>query len=152
MAASTEFGHLLQLLREGLVFDRLLLGQTSQKCFVMRNTSLLPAKWRIAGLETLSPEFKITPSSGELPARQATHITVEFTAQSKKDLVDKLTLQVCNKHKLPRKPKLLRTEATASFANALGKEQCWSAWQQRAVASENGRLLSMLCHHICVCC
>ena len=86
----------LQLLREGLIFERLLLGHTSQKCFIMRNTSLLPAKWHIAGLEGLSPEFQIVPSSGELPARQEARITVEFTAQSKKDLADKLTLQVCH--------------------------------------------------------
>ena len=84
---------LLQLLREGLVFERLLLGQTAQKHFIIRNTSLLPVKWHMAGLDSLAPEFKVIPSSGELPARQETRIAVELTAQQKKDLADKLTLQ-----------------------------------------------------------
>ena len=120
------------------MFDRLLLGQTSQKCFVMRNTSLLPAKWRIAGLETLSPEFKITPSSGELPARQTTRITVEFSAQSKKDLADKLTLQVCKlgtKERLPRTPKYLAADCTLEGPVGVTPKS-WVTCQQGAVLSE----------------
>lgn len=85
---------MLQLLREGLIFERLLLGQTAQKHFIIRNTSLLPVKWHMAGLENLAPEFKVIPSSGELPARQEARIAVELTAQQKKDLSDRLTLQV----------------------------------------------------------
>lgn len=87
---------MLQLLREGIVFERLLLGQTARKHFIIRNTSLLPAKWHMEGLDTLASEFKIVPSSGELPARQETRVAVELTAQQKKDLSDKLTLQVGN--------------------------------------------------------
>ena len=85
---------MLQLLREGLIFERLLLGQTAQKHFIICNTSLLPVKWHMAGLENLAPEFKVIPSSGELPARQEACVAVELTAQQKKDLSDKLTLQV----------------------------------------------------------
>ena len=76
------------------MFERLLLGQTAQKHFIIRNTSLLPVKWHMAGLESLAAEFKVVPSSGELPARQEARVAVELTAQQKKDLADKLTLQV----------------------------------------------------------
>lgn len=83
-------------MREGVVFERLLLGQTQQKVFIINNTSLLPVKWRVAGADILPPEFKVIPSSGEVPPRQETPVTVEFTAIQKKDLSEKVTLQVSN--------------------------------------------------------
>lgn len=85
----------LQLVREGVVFERLLLGQIQRKVFIIHNTSLLPVKWRLAGADALPPEFKLVPSSGEVPPRQETPVTVEFTAIQKKDLLEKVTLQVC---------------------------------------------------------
>lgn len=84
----------LQLVREGVVFERLLLGQTQHKVFIIHNTSLLPVKWRLAGANALPPEFKVIPSSGEVPPRQETLVTVEFTALQKKDLSEKVKLQV----------------------------------------------------------
>ena len=86
----------LQLVREGVVFERLLLGQTQHKVFIIHNTSLLPVKWRLAGADALPPEFKVIPSSGEVPPRQETLVTVEFSALQKKDLSEKVTLQVSN--------------------------------------------------------
>ena len=84
----------LQLLHEGVAFERLLLGQTQSKVFIIHNTSLLPVKWQLAGADALPPEFKVLPSSGEVPPRQETQVTVEFTAIQKKDLSEKVTLQV----------------------------------------------------------
>ncbi|KAL0040642.1 hypothetical protein WJX79_000331 [Trebouxia sp. C0005] len=82
-----------KLVREGVVFERLLLGQTQRKVFIVHNTSLLPVKWRLAGAEALPQEFKLHPSSGEIPARQQIPVTVEFTAFQKRDLSEKVTLQ-----------------------------------------------------------
>lgn len=87
----------LQLLREGVVFERLLIGQTQRKVFIIHNTSLLPVKWRLAGADALPPEFKVLPGSGEVPPRQESPVTVKFTALQKKDLSEKVTLQV-SKH------------------------------------------------------
>ena len=84
----------LQLVREGVVFERLLLGQTQRKVCIIHNTSLLPVKWRLAGAEALPQEFKLLPSSGEIPARQQIPVTVEFTAFQKRDLSERVTLQV----------------------------------------------------------
>lgn len=84
----------LQLVREGVVFERLLIGQTQHKTFIIHNTSLLPVKWHLAGAEALPQEFKVQPSSGEVPPRQQVSVTVEFTAIQKKDLSEKVTLQV----------------------------------------------------------
>lgn len=80
------------------MFERLLLGQTQHKVFIIHNTSLLPVKWQLAGADALPPEFKLLPSSGEVPPRQEIPVTVEFTAVQKKDLSEKVTLQVstCN--------------------------------------------------------
>ena len=85
---------LLQLAREGVVFERLLLGQTQRKAFIIHNTSLLPVKWRLAGAENLPQEFKVLPSSGEVAPRQQTSVTVEFNAVQKRELSEKITLQV----------------------------------------------------------
>ncbi len=84
----------LQLVREGVVFERLLLGQTQRKVFIIHNTSLLPVKWHLAGAENLPQEFKVLPSSGEVPPRQQVPVTIEFTAFQKKDFAEKVTLQV----------------------------------------------------------
>lgn len=87
----------LQLLREGVVFERLLLGQTQRKVFIIHNTSLLPIKWQFAGADALPPEFKLLPSSGEVLPRQEVPVTVEFTALQKKDLSEKVMLQVSSR-------------------------------------------------------
>lgn len=86
----------LQLVREGVIFERLLLGQTQRKVFIIHNTSLLPVKWRLEGADALAPEFKVIPSSGEVAPRQEVPVTVEFTALQKKDLSEKVMLQVSN--------------------------------------------------------
>lgn len=78
------------------MFERLLLGQTQRKVFIIHNTSLLRVKWHLAGADALPPEFKLLPSSGEVPPRQEVPVTVEFTALQKKDLSEKVTLQVSN--------------------------------------------------------
>lgn len=98
----------LQLVREGVVFERLLLGQTQRKVFIIHNTSLLPVKWRLEGVDALAPEFKVIPSSGEVPPRQETPVTVEFTALQKKDLSEKVTLQVSKLKPIPQQHNVYR--------------------------------------------
>lgn len=80
------------------MFERLLLGQTQRKVFIIHNTSLLPVKWQLAGAEAVPPEFKMLPSSGEVPPRQEVPVTVEFTAMQKKDFSEKVTLQVSSRN------------------------------------------------------
>ena len=100
--------HLPQLVREGVVFERLLVGQTQRKAFIIHNTSLLPIKWQLAGADVLPPEFKVLPSSGEVPPRQEISVTVEFTAIQKKELSEKVVLKVSQQHIYPVSAETLR--------------------------------------------
>lgn len=47
-----------------------------------------------AGVDNLPPEFKVTPASGELPARSNVRLVVEFSALEKKELAENLRLEV----------------------------------------------------------
>ena len=46
------------------------------------------------GLETLPSEFKVTPGTSELAAREELRVVVEFTAKEKKQLAEKVVVQV----------------------------------------------------------
>ncbi|KAK9824158.1 hypothetical protein WJX72_008157 [[Myrmecia] bisecta] len=83
-----------KIMVEGIVFERLLLGKKDSKTFIIHNRSVLPAKWKLAGAETLPPELKLSAASGEVPARGDASVTVDFSALEKKDLNEKLTLQI----------------------------------------------------------
>jgi hypothetical protein len=75
-------------------FDKLLLNRKDVQSFIISNTSVLPIKWRLAGASALPPEFKISPSSGELAARSDVKVVVEFTALRKQELSEMVTLEV----------------------------------------------------------
>ena len=46
------------------------------------------------GSETLPSEFKVTPGTSELAAREELRVVVEFTAREKKLLAEKVMVQV----------------------------------------------------------
>eukprot|EP00775_Hariotina_reticulata_P008964 gene8964-9139_t len=75
-------------------FDKLLLNRKDVQSFFISNTSVLPFKWRLAGASALPPEFKVSPSAGELAARSDVRVTVEFTAVRKQELAEVVTLEV----------------------------------------------------------
>jgi hypothetical protein len=75
-------------------FDRLLLRKRDTQAFTISNTGVLPFKWRLAGAAQLPPEFKVTPSEGELAARSKVQVTVEFNAIKKQELYEVVNLEV----------------------------------------------------------
>lgn len=46
------------------------------------------------GSDTLPSEFKVTPGTSDLAAREELRVVVEFTAREKKQLTDKVVVQV----------------------------------------------------------
>jgi len=58
-----------KILSEGVVFERLLVGKTDTKEFIITNPGLLPIKWRLTGVDMLPAELQITPNAGEVAAR-----------------------------------------------------------------------------------
>lgn len=77
-------------------FNKLLLNRKDVQSFFISNTSVLPFKWRIAGASALPPEFKVSPSAGELAARSDVRVIVEFKAVRKQELAEVVTLEVRN--------------------------------------------------------
>jgi hypothetical protein len=59
------------------------------QCALSLTAHVLPA-----GVDNLPPEFKVTPASGELPARSDVRLVVEFSALEKKELAESLRLEV----------------------------------------------------------
>jgi hypothetical protein len=75
-------------------FERLLLGRKDTQTFTLSNPGVLPFKWRLAGASQLPPEFRVTPSEGELAARSKVQVAAEFSALKKLELSELLTLEV----------------------------------------------------------
>lgn len=71
----------LATLQKAIEFDRLLLNQAFTKDLVLKNIGMIPAKWKILGIETLPPEFKIEPTSGELRPTKEVNIQIKFMAE-----------------------------------------------------------------------
>jgi len=58
------------------VFERLLVGKSDTKEFIITNPGLLPIKWKLAGVDTLPKELQITPTSGEIAPRSEIKVRV----------------------------------------------------------------------------
>lgn len=59
-------------------FEKTLLGRIERREIKMKNISLLPISWEIAGLDTLGDEFKIPISSGKIESGGEFNLAVEF--------------------------------------------------------------------------
>jgi hydrocephalus-inducing protein len=77
---ATGASPVLSTLQKVIEFDRLLLNQTFNKELVLKNIGMIPAKWKIIGIENLPPEFKIEPTSGELRPTKETSIQIKFSS------------------------------------------------------------------------
>lgn len=51
------------------MFERLLVGKSDVKAFLITNPGLLPIKWKLTGLEGLPKELKIEPTEGTIAPR-----------------------------------------------------------------------------------
>lgn len=51
---------------ETVSFDRLLLGKKLVKTLTLKNTSPIPANWKLQGIDALREEFKVSHTSGTL--------------------------------------------------------------------------------------
>ena len=64
--------------------------QSMAPCLCMMNQGFMCPP----GSETLPSEFKVTPGTSELAAREELRVVVEFTAREKKQLAEKVVVQV----------------------------------------------------------
>jgi hydrocephalus-inducing protein len=79
-------------------FQRLLLKRKDTRVVVIKNTSLLPAKWNLLGCGVeegfnCGKEFEISPTQGMLMPGQREEITIGFQAMEKDTFTKELTLQ-----------------------------------------------------------
>ena len=65
-----------------LDFDRLLLGRSETREFVLKNTSLCAVAWKLdlSQLEEFDRELRVTPTEGVMKIHGAQRIVVSFTA------------------------------------------------------------------------
>ena len=79
---------------DSVKFDKLLLNQSSQRVVVIRNSGMIPSKWRLSNLETLPEEFTIMNTNGELQPTQDCRIEIKFKAIRERKIQHKIFLEV----------------------------------------------------------
>lgn len=79
---------------QNLIFDRMLLKQTGMKEIRLKNACAIPVKWKLIGLQTLSEEFVVVNTAGELKPCQETKVEVTFKALKQSKFKHFLTLEV----------------------------------------------------------
>lgn len=70
----------LDIERKTLQFERVLLHRKDTKTLYMRNSTLLPVAWKIAGLEALGDDFSISQDSGIIEAKSEFSLNCYFRA------------------------------------------------------------------------
>lgn len=92
----------MQILDEGVVFERLMPGRETFKEFAITNTSQLPLLWTLEGVQDLSAEFTVESTKGELAAFESAQVVVTFKAGEPQQVQHELKLVVQDKEsKLP---------------------------------------------------
>jgi hypothetical protein len=78
-----------------LEFQRLLIGSDDTRQLTVKNTCLLPVKWRLVGAEQLPEEFSVSQKEGLLePLTGSTAVTVRFNAMKNAAFQHDFKLQV----------------------------------------------------------
>lgn len=80
--------------KEGIKFQRLLLGKRDTRTFELHNHSLLPVKWWLDKVADLPPELSVSPTEGVLPAREAATVRVELAAKTPRQVAGSVSLRV----------------------------------------------------------
>jgi hydrocephalus-inducing protein len=89
---STGASPVLSTSHKIIEFDRLLLNQSFTKVLTLKNIGLIPAKWKIGGLETLPPEFQFSVTSGELRPTKEAQIEIKFSSVTQKKFENEIKI------------------------------------------------------------
>ncbi|KNC96691.1 uncharacterized protein SPPG_07904 [Spizellomyces punctatus DAOM BR117] len=68
----------LEIDKKSLTFDKLLLGKMERRELRLRNNTLLPVAWKLAGADALGDEFQVGPVEGVLDPAQECTIAADF--------------------------------------------------------------------------
>ena len=79
---------------ETVAFDRLLLGKKLVKTLTLKNTSPIPANWKLQGIDALREEFKVSHTSGTLKPCQEQVVEITFEAKEEATFDPSITLEV----------------------------------------------------------
>uniref|UniRef100_A0A183TFL3 Hydrocephalus-inducing protein n=1 Tax=Schistocephalus solidus TaxID=70667 RepID=A0A183TFL3_SCHSO len=85
-----------------IFFEKVLLHRKDSKTIVLRNSTLLPAVWKILGAELLGEDFALAPVGGIVPPMGETPLTVCFRASRpyKSSFKKNLRLEVYDKENI----------------------------------------------------
>ncbi|KAJ3270503.1 hypothetical protein HDV01_007759 [Terramyces sp. JEL0728] len=90
----------LEVDKRTLNFEKLLLGRTEKREIRVRNPTLLPVAWRIAGIDSLGEEFTISPMEGQIESLQEVTVSAEFKAIKSLLIKKVLKLEVSDPEKI----------------------------------------------------
>ncbi|KAM6946364.1 hydrocephalus-inducing protein homolog [Aplochiton taeniatus] len=84
----------LELDRKQLHFDKILLHRKDTRSLQLRNKTLLPAAWRLSGLEVLGEEFNVSQDQGIILPHSSFTLQVDFRAMKPINMKRAIRLEV----------------------------------------------------------
>ncbi|CAH2323836.1 Hypothetical predicted protein [Pelobates cultripes] len=84
----------LELDRKHIHFDKVLLHRKDSRTIFLRNSNLLPAAWRVIGLENLGDEFSVSQDQGIVGPRSQYGLQVHFKAAKATNVKKFIRLEV----------------------------------------------------------
>ncbi|KAG8437289.1 hypothetical protein GDO86_008117 [Hymenochirus boettgeri] len=84
----------LELDRKQISFDKILLHRKDTKTIFLRNTNLLPAAWRVTGLENLGDDFSVSQDQGIVAPRSEYGLQMHFKATKATNVKKFIRLEV----------------------------------------------------------
>ncbi|XP_075045519.1 hydrocephalus-inducing protein homolog [Mixophyes fleayi] len=84
----------LELDRKQIHFEKILLHRKDTKTIFLRNSTFLPAAWRVTGLENLGEEFSVSQDQGIVGARSEYGLQLHFKAAKATNIKKLIRLEV----------------------------------------------------------
>ncbi|XP_076808093.1 hydrocephalus-inducing protein homolog isoform X2 [Clavelina lepadiformis] len=84
----------LELDRKHLHFDKVLLHRKDTRTLYLRNSSMLPVAWRIAGMENMGDDFSLNQDSGIIEPRCEFALQLHFRATKAMNIKKTIRLEV----------------------------------------------------------
>ncbi|XP_077975805.1 hydrocephalus-inducing protein homolog isoform X2 [Styela clava] len=84
----------VELDRKHLHFDKVLLHRKETKTLFLRNSTMLPVAWRVAGMENMGDDFSLSQDSGVIEPRCEFGLQMHFRATKAMNLKKTIRLEV----------------------------------------------------------
>ncbi|KAJ3159463.1 hypothetical protein HDU86_001781 [Geranomyces michiganensis] len=90
----------VELDKRAISFEKLLLGKSESRELKLKNNTLLPLNWKLAGAELLGDEFQLNPVEGILDPGQECTVSADFKATKSAAIKKSMKLEVSDIEKV----------------------------------------------------